>query len=171
VLAGWGDEPLVYMALGTMFTMRREVFAAVLEALAELPVRVLVSTWGRFSAEDLAPVPGNARIAAQVNSRAVLREARLHISHGGASSVHESLVEGVPLLCLPQAADQALWAGAVQATGAAEILEDESPAAIRSAAERLLAEGAIRRRVEEIQRSLADYDGAQVAADAVAELL
>jgi MGT family glycosyltransferase len=172
LLERWGDEPLVYVAFGTVYNDRKELFLAILEALADLPVRVLVSTWGRFTADDLAPVPANARIAASVDSRAVLREARLHITHGGSNSLHESLVEAVPMLCFPPGrGGAALWAGAAEAIGAAEIQRDHSADAIRAAVSRLLDDDVMQRRVSDVARSLAAYDGAAVASQAVDELV
>jgi MGT family glycosyltransferase len=171
LLAEWGDEPLVYMALGTVFTDRRALFRATLEALAEEPVRLLVSTWQRFSAADLAPIPPNARVAEHVVSRAVLRHASLHVTHGGGGSVHESLLAGVPMLCLPQGSDQSAWAARVAALGAAEVVADESPAAIRDGVRRLLADETAARRARELGAGLERYDGAKIAVEAVAELL
>jgi MGT family glycosyltransferase len=170
-LAGWGDEPLVYMALGTVFTDRKPLFLSVLEALAELPVRLLMSTWGRFTADDLAPVPANARVAARVNSRAVLREARLQITHGGPSSLHESLLAGVPMLFFPPTRGSARWAACAEAIGAAEVQSDHSANAIRAAVERLLTDDTTQRRAGELARSLAAYDGMAVAVQAVDEVL
>jgi MGT family glycosyltransferase len=171
LVAEWGDEPLVYMALGTIYTDRRAVFRATLEALDEEPVRLLVSTWQRFSAADLAPIPPNARVAEHVASRAVLRHASLHVTHGGGSSVHESLLAGVPMLCLPQGSDQGAWAARVAALGAGEVLADESPAAIRDGVRRLLGDAAPARRARELGDSLERYDGAKIAVEAVDELL
>jgi MGT family glycosyltransferase len=171
LLADWGDEPLVYMAMGTMYTQRHDLFAATLEAAADLPVRLLLSTWGRFTAEDLAPIPANARVAASVDSRAVLREAQVHVTHGGGSSVHESLIEGVPMLCLPQGADQRRWSRRATAVGAAEVLQAETAEAIREGIVRLLDDRSMADRAREVGRSLAEYDGARIAAQAVEELL
>jgi MGT family glycosyltransferase len=171
LLAAWGDEPLVYMALGTIYTDRRALFRATLEALAEEPVRLLVSTWQRFSADDLAPIPPNARVAEHVASRAVLPHTSLHVTHGGGSSVHESLVAGVPMLCLPQGSDQSAWAARVAALGAGEVLADESPVAIRDGVRRLLADATAARRARELGDGLERYDGAKIAVEAVEELL
>ena len=59
-----------------------------------------------------------SRSSAYVPSRAVLSHAALHITHGGANSVHESLAAGVPMVCLPQGDDHHLWAERVRVLGA-----------------------------------------------------
>jgi MGT family glycosyltransferase len=168
-----GDDarPLVYVALGTVYTSNARLFRNVLEALAGEPVRVLVATWGRLSADDLAPVPDNAVVTARVDSRAVLRRAEVHVSHGGAGSAHESVLEGVPMLLVPQGSDQSLWTERLVDLGVGARAESESPEAIRAGVLGLLEDESMRDRTGALGARLRAYDGAGVVAGAVEELL
>jgi MGT family glycosyltransferase len=168
-----GDErrPLVYAALGTIFTGNAALFRAIMEALADEPVRVLISTWGQLSADDLAPVPENVVVAARVDSRSVLRRAAVHICHGGAGSAHESVVEGVPMLFVPQGADQLFWTERLVALGAGVRADDESPESIRAGVLRLLDDVGTRERTRALGARLREHDGAGIAVRAVEEVL
>ncbi len=75
--------------------------------MTDQPVRLVISAGGRtLTGEDLGPLPENVTVHEFLESRAVLGGASVHITHGGCNSVHESLVAGVPMVCLPQAFDQ-----------------------------------------------------------------
>jgi MGT family glycosyltransferase len=167
-----GDgPPLVYVALGTVYGGNASVFRAVLDALAEEPVRVLVATWGHLAAEALEPVPGNAEVAGRVDSLEVLRRAAVHVTHGGAGSAQESVVAGVPMLFLPQGSDNAAWAERFVALGVGERPAGDSPDEIRAGVRRLLADGAMHERTLALGRRLGAPDGAAAAVEAVESLL
>ena len=119
-------RPLVYVAFGTLFGGRREAFAAVLDALADEDVRVLVGAGG-LRPDELAPVPANATVVGFANARAVLRDAAVFVTHGGTASVHEALAAGVPMVCLPLGADHWQWSRRVCDLGAGEMLGAIAP--------------------------------------------
>jgi MGT family glycosyltransferase len=153
------ERPLVYVAFGTFFNGMAGLFRLALEALADEPVDVLVSTGGGpVTRGELGPLPANAVVEEFVNSVEVLAEAAVHVTHGGGSSVHESLLTGTPMVCLPLGADQHSWAEVAQRLGAACIVE-QAPWAIRRAVGELLADDAYRDRAGRLGEHLAQYDG------------
>jgi UDP:flavonoid glycosyltransferase YjiC (YdhE family) len=94
----------------------------------------------------------------------------VHITHCGNNSVHETLLAGVPMLCVPQAYDQFPLAGRVAELGAGLIAE-EDPEAIRTGVRRLLADDAPRARARQLGRHLAAYDGEGRVAELVERAL
>ena len=164
------DRPLVYVALGTFYNYRAEVFKAVLEALNDAPVDVLVSTGRGVSKVELEPLPENVRVYEFVRSRSVLEQASVHVTHGGSGSVHESLLAGVPMVCIPQGADQYSWSERVQAVGAGE-LSDATAGAIRVSVDRALSGEDMRCRAREIGEELACYDGERRVAELIERVL
>jgi UDP:flavonoid glycosyltransferase YjiC (YdhE family) len=161
---GDAHRPLVYAALGTLFNERPEVFRAIAEAIDG---EVLMAV-GRADLAALGPLPERARAVPWVDDQAaVLRRARLFVSHGGMNSISEALVAGTPLLVLPQTAEQAVNARRVAELGAGRVLHDEhpTPALIRAAAEALLASDAAARAAD-LGHTLA-APGPAAAADAV----
>jgi MGT family glycosyltransferase len=157
--------PLVYACFGTAQNRRTELFRIAIDALAGQPVQLLMSTAGRrLTPEDLGPVPSNVTVREFVPAREVLARATVHITHGGCNSVHESLVAGVPLVCLPQAFDQIPLSRRVAQIGAGVIVEEEASALARAALG-LLVDDLTRERTRVIGKDLQRYDGeAQVAA-------
>jgi MGT family glycosyltransferase len=168
---GHGARPLVYVALGTMFSFNPEPFARVIEALAEEPVDVFVAVGNAPVRDQLGSLPPNVSVHGYVDSRAVLARASVHVTHGGASSVHESIVGGVPMVCLPQGSDHNGWAMQIEALGIGEVVVDGEPAAIRGAVRRLLEDDSPRARVRELSEHLLGFDGAERLDRVVAGLL
>jgi MGT family glycosyltransferase len=163
--------PLVYVALGTLFSNQRGVFRAALDGLADVDVRVLVGTGGRLSAEDLEPVPANATVEPWPDGPSVLRDAAVAVTHGGIGVVHEALAAAVPMLCLPQGADQWSWAQRIVDLGVGSVLTDPTPDGVRDAVTGLLRDESAGRRVTQLAAHLASYPGAAIAVDAVESIL
>jgi|SRR5581483_894211 len=105
--------PLIYLTMGT-FMASVDVFRLVLDALADEPVRVLVTT-GPLEAESLGAVPANARVERFVPQAEVLPDCAVVVHHGGSGTMYGSLAHGAPQLVIPQGADNfingALMAG------------------------------------------------------------
>lgn len=113
-----GDDPLVYISMGTIFNSRPALLRACFEALTGIRCRVLVATGGAVDAQTLGPVPPNVLVREIVPQLDVLPRASLFITHGGMNSVSEALWFGVPLVALPQHGDQFLVAARVAELGA-----------------------------------------------------
>lgn len=158
------EEPrtrrLVYACFGTSYNTRPELFRSVIEALGRQPFDVLISTGeGRVSLEELRPLPENVEVRAFVPARDVLARAEVHVTHGGCGSVHESLLAGVPMVCVPQAYDQFSLAERVELLGAGVVAQGE-PAAVRAAVLSLLGDARARGRAMQMAERLVRYDGA-----------
>jgi MGT family glycosyltransferase len=165
------QRPLVYVCFGTCFNRRLNHFKAVLEALAEEPVDVLVSTGKRDADDDgvvtpgqLEPLPPNIVARDFVAGREVLSRARVHVTHGGCNSVHESLLAGVPMVVVPQAFDQAPLGKRIDELGAG-LLAGETPESIRGGVRRLLGDDRAHVRAGELSRHLVAFDGRQRIAE------
>jgi UDP:flavonoid glycosyltransferase YjiC (YdhE family) len=121
--AEWGDPaaPLVYVSFGSVAgsTGRFDaLYPAILEVLADLPVRVLVTTGNGYDPARLEPRPGNAWATRWWPQVAVMRAAALVIGHGGFGTTMTALAAGLPQLVLPLfSSDQFLNAERVDAVG------------------------------------------------------
>jgi Erythromycin biosynthesis protein CIII-like, C-terminal domain len=124
--AGWvppgapasdGEAPLVVVALGTTPMDEGPVLQAVLDALAEAPVRVLAMLGAHLTASDL-DVPANATVTGYVRHAAVLPHASALVTHAGLGTVLAALAHGVPLVCVPLGREQPDNAAAVARLGA-----------------------------------------------------
>ena len=105
----WGgnDDPLVYLSFGSVAAGAHlpyfpAVYRAAIDALAPLPVRVLVTTGdaGRDLGE-LGEIPPNVHVETWVPHDAVAARASVIVCHGGYGSTLGALAHGVPLVVLP----------------------------------------------------------------------
>jgi len=121
--AEWGDPdaPLVYVSFGSVAGLLGRfdaLYPAVLEALADLSVRVLITTGNGYDPSRLDPLPANAWAVQWWPQSAVMREAALLIGHGGFGTTMTAVAAGVPQLVLPLfSADQFQNAERVEAVG------------------------------------------------------
>ena len=106
---------------------------------------------------ELTPIPDNARVERYISQALVLPHASVVVSHGGSGSTLAALACGLPILFVPQAADQFDNAACVQSLGAGlRLLPDElDVTAARSALESLLGDAAYRERAETIAAEIA----------------
>ena len=164
-------RPLVYVSLGTFFNFVGPVYRSIIDALASEPLDVVISTGrGPVAPSDLDGLAPNVMAHEFVDARELLARADVMITHCGASSVHEALIAGVPMVCMPQALDQFAWADRVQDLGAGLITEENAPA-IWGAVTGLLEDSGPRDRARALGDALTSYDGDGAVATAVAQTL
>jgi UDP:flavonoid glycosyltransferase YjiC (YdhE family) len=84
--------------------------------------------------------------------------------------VHDALLAGVPMLCLPQGTDNRGWCKRVEALGAGQIVEPD-PDALRQLVGRLLGDEETHSRTAAIGRRLKQYDGEAVVASLIEQAL
>jgi MGT family glycosyltransferase len=164
-------RPLIYVCFGTSYNKRGDLYRKVIQALADDPVDVLVSTGGGFvTAADVDPLPANVTLREFVPARDVLAQASVHVTHGGCNSVHETLLAGVPMVCIPQAFDQFGLGGRIHLLGAG-VLARERQEEIGQAVRLLLDTEKARARARELGEHLAGYDGDRRVAEAIEQAL
>jgi UDP:flavonoid glycosyltransferase YjiC (YdhE family) len=111
------SDPLVYVTLGTVFS-NEAVLATVVDALRELPVRVVVTVGPRGEPEALGPQPDNVHVARYIPQTQLLDHCSLVVSHAGSGTFLAALAAKLPQVCIPQAADQFFNAAACAQVGA-----------------------------------------------------
>ncbi|HKR87752.1 MAG TPA: glycosyltransferase [Phenylobacterium sp.] len=143
-ISPWGQDarPLVLVGFSTSFQDHVGVLQRVLDALAGLPVRVLLTTGETIDPGELVPGP-NAVVVRQAPHVAVMAEAALVITHGGHGTLIRALAQGLPSLILPHGRDQEDNARRVTERGAGLRLPAQAAVEeIAAAVHRLLAEPA-----------------------------
>jgi UDP:flavonoid glycosyltransferase YjiC (YdhE family) len=137
-----GDGPLVVVAFSTTYQGHEGVLARVIEAVAALGLRAVVTLGPALRPEDVR-APASIAVVQHASHSALFPRARLVVTHGGHGTVLRALAAGVPLLVLPMGRDQGDNAARVVYAGAGASLSSHSSAArIRRAVERLLADEA-----------------------------
>ncbi len=136
-----GDAPLVYVTLGTVHAHASALTAAV-TGLAALDVRVVVAVGPAGDTAALGPQPSHVVVTSWVDQAALLRRCAVVVSHAGSGTFLGALADGLPQLCLPQAADQFRNAAAAERSGLGLVLAPGAVTAdeVAGAVRRLLAE-------------------------------
>ncbi len=139
----WLDEleqPLVYVTLGTVFN-KPDVLRQLLDGL-DGSVSALVTTGRNVDPESLGSRPPNVRVERFVPQEQVLPRCAAVVSHGGSGSVRGALALGLPLVLVPQGADQFDNAARCAAVGAGVVVKPEelTAEAVRLALRRVLEE-------------------------------
>ena len=172
----WADDdptPLVLVSFSTGFEQRNvDKLQRALDALAYLPVHVVATTGGIVAPNELA-APANAVVLNYAAHDPIMRRAALIMTHGGHGTAMRALRYGVPMVVIPGlAGDQPFVAAAVEEWGAGRALPgDADVAAMRQAAQDVLANPAYRRAAQGRSASLRDVDGAASAAREVEALV
>jgi MGT family glycosyltransferase len=165
-LAG-GSEPLVYLSLGSLGSGDVELMRGLIGSLAEAPYRVIVSMGPQHSELELAPNMTGAEFLPQTS---ILPEVDLVITHGGNNTVTECLHFGRPMVLLPLFWDQYDNAQRIDETGFGRRLATYShdPAELPAAIDELLADAALRRRLDAVSARLRATAGSERAANLIA---
>lgn len=127
-----GTDPLVYLTFGTVAPQREffpDLYRAAIDALAPLPIQLVVTVGRDRDPAHLGTVPANVRVERWVDHGSVLRHASAVVCHGGSGTVRGALAQEVPLVIMPMFADQPHNAARVHALGAGIAVRPE-PAGI-----------------------------------------
>lgn len=169
------DRPLIYISLGTINNQNLEFYRQCFHAFGDYRAQVVLSVGKQTDIAALGAVPENFIVRNFVPQLELLERASVFVTHGGLNSVHEGLLEGVPLVVIPQQVEQAIVAQRVAKTGAGIALGDRPPygrvtsTKLRQAVERALGpEGkAFRKHAQQLGDSLRGAGGSTKAAEEI----
>ncbi len=155
------EAPVIYISLGTVFNDKADFYRMCYEAFADIGFIVVLSVGKRTNIAALGPMPHNFIVQEFVPQLELLQRAALFVTHGGMNSVSEALYYGVPLIVIPQSADQNLVGQRIQQLGAGKSLRRASLTAqrLRSTAEHILANPAYQQTSARLGKSFGQPDG------------
>ena len=172
--AWWaGDRrPLVYVTFGSVagaMSMAVEAYSAALEAVGDLPIRVLLTVGPDADPASFSKGPANVRVERWVSQRDVLGEAAAVVCHGGSGSTLGAIAAGLPLVVVPLFADQPYNARRVAALGAGLEAAPEA-SAIRDALTRVLDEPSYGAAAQHLAAEARRQPSTDACVDALGEL-
>ena len=134
------DRPTVFASLGTVFNKTPGVLEAIVQALVDEPVNVIVAIGRDQDPARFGPQPDHIRLEPYLPQPLLLEHCDAFLTHGGFNSVKEALGAGVPMVALPISADQPYSAERCAAIGAGRTVGagDRTPHAIRDAVRQVL---------------------------------
>jgi len=98
---------VLLVSLGSAYTRQPEFYRQCIAAFGDLPDWHVVLQIGKYTnPSELGHIPSNIETHSWVPQRAILERADAFITHAGMGSCGEGLQAGVPMIAVPQAAEQ-----------------------------------------------------------------
>jgi UDP:flavonoid glycosyltransferase YjiC (YdhE family) len=165
--------PIIYVTMGTIWNSDLDLFRHVIEAVRDEAVALVVTVGRQNDPAALGPQPDNVEVHRYVPQALVLERCDAVVAHGGSGTTLGALAFGVPLLVIPQGADQYSNADRVVAAGAGRQLrpDEVTVPAIRQAVRALLDEPGYRRTAERVAAEIRAMPTAEHAIERIEALL
>lgn len=166
---GLGGRPVVYVTLGTVENEAEGVLEAAVAGLGDEPVDLVVTVGPSRDPGELGPQPPHVHVERYVAQSLLLPRCDVVVAHGGSGTMLAALALGLPMLLLPQGANQFSNAERCAAAGVARWLppHEVTPGAVRDAVRLLLSDPSHRQRAEVLAAEIAAMPA---PGDAVPEL-
>ena len=164
-----GDGALIYLSLGSLGSGDVPLMERLVEVLGAAPHRFVVSKGPQHAEYKLAANMAGEEFLPQTS---ILPVVELVITHGGNNTITEALHFGRPTIVLPLFWDQHDNAQRMDETGCGVRLATYAfePEKMSGAIDRLLGDGVLQRRLEEIARRLQASPGNERAAGLIERL-
>jgi hypothetical protein len=160
--AGRGDRrPRVLVTFGTMFSFPQVISPLLNELLTQdVDVRVTLNSSSPEEFSVDADKADRVEFVGFTPLVELLRDVDVVLTHGGAGTVLGTLAEGIPMVVVPQGADQPIHAERVAAAGAGIAIPqgDAAPEAVAETVRKVLAAPTYRGLAEKIAEQIAGYD-------------
>ena len=163
-------EKLIYISMGTVNNDMMPLYKTCITTLADTEYQVIISVGNLVSIKEFGKLPENISVYEHVDQIAVLQVADIFLSHCGMNSVNESLYFGVPLLMLPQTAEQGGVAERVHQLGAGIKLKKTDGASIIYAINKLFSVNSYKDNAQKISWSFRQCVGSKGAADKIEQV-
>lgn len=171
---GWqrpeGAEKVLLVSLGSSYTQQPEFYRQCVSAFGGLAGWHVVLQIGKHvDPAELGDVPGNVEVRSWVPQLAILEQADAFVTHAGMGSSSEGLFNGVPMIAVPQGAEQPLNADRLVELGVARRVDtaDATADALRSALLELTSDPDVALRAARLKAEVRAEGGTARAADLV----
>ncbi len=160
----------IYISQGTVFNRSINFYKLCFEAFGNSEHSVVMSIGKHTNLDDLGGIPSNFIVKQYVPQTEVLKYTKLFITHGGMNSTSEGLYYGVPLIVIPQNADQPMIAEQIAKIGAGLQLQSQNltPMQLREAAKNVLNNNSsYNKAIDSIKKSFREAGGYQQAVNEI----
>ena len=169
-----GVGKVLLISLGSAYTNQPEFYRRCLEAYGDLAGWHVVLQIGKHTDPDeLGDVPGNVEVHSWVPQLTILEQADAFVTHAGMGGSSEGLYAGVPMIAVPQGAEQFMNADRLVELGVARRIDtaDATADALRTALTELVAAPDVARRSARLRAEARAEGGTGRAAGLVEEML
>ena len=165
--------PIVYITLGTVYNRNLDVFRALLDGLRDEALNIVVTVGKQNDPAVLGRQPSNIHVHQYIPQELLLPRCAAVVTHGGAGSTLGALAFGLPLLVVPQGADQFYNAERVVAAGGGSSTDADRLTAdsVRDGVRMLLRDATFRAAAHRIKNEFDAMPDPRQAVDALERLL
>lgn len=167
-------DHVLLVSLGSAYTRRPAFYRQCIAAFGDLPGWHVVLQIGRYTdPEELGTVPLNVEVHSWVPQRAILEQADAFVTHAGMGGCGEGLLAAVPMIAVPQGAEQFANADRLVELGVARRVDtaDATAQTLRTALHDLVTDPERVIRSRQLQAAARAEGGTPRAADLVEKLL
>ncbi|MFE7523065.1 macrolide family glycosyltransferase [Streptomyces halstedii] len=165
-----GAENVLLVSLGSAYTRQPEFYRRCLAAYGDLPGWHVVLQIGKYvDPGELGAIPSNVEVHSWVPQLAILEQADAFVTHAGMGGSGEGLYTGVPMIAVPQGAEQFMNADRLVELGVARRIDtaDATPEALRTALRELTTDPEVARRSAALRAGARAEGGTARAADLI----
>ncbi|WP_442812098.1 macrolide family glycosyltransferase [Streptomyces sp. NBC_01212] len=169
-----GAENVLLISLGSAYTRQPDFYRRCLEAYGDLTGWHVVLQVGKYvDPDELGRIPDNVEVHSWVPQSAILEQADAFVTHAGMGGSGEGLYNGVPMIAVPQGAEQFMNADRLVELGVARRIDtaDATAVALRTALTELVTDPEVGRRSARLRADARAEGGTARAADLVEEML
>ena len=163
-------DKLIYISMGTVNNDMMPFYKSCISALANTDYQVIMSVGNLVSIRDFGTLPENISVYSHIDQIAVLEKADVFVSHCGMNSVSESLYFEVPLVMLPQTAEQKGVAKRVSELNAGVKLDKSDGDSVLCAINKILRDSTYKQNAGKIAESFKNSSGAKGAAAKIIQI-
>lgn len=163
-------EKVLLISLGSAYTRQPEFYRQCLRAYGDLPGWHVVLQIGKYTdPRELGHIPANVEVRSWVPQRAILEQVDAFVTHAGMGGCSEGLMAGVPMIAVPQAAEQFMNADRLVELGVARRIDTPQATAqnLRGALNDLITDPEVARRSAHLRAATRIEGGTMRAADLV----
>ncbi|MFI1973492.1 macrolide family glycosyltransferase [Streptomyces cinnamoneus] len=167
-------ENVLLISLGSAYTRQPEFYRQCLAAYGDLPGWHVVLQIGKYvDPRELGDIPSNVEVHSWVPQLAVLEQADAFVTHAGMGGSSEGLFTGVPMIAVPQGAEQFTNADRLVELGVARRVDTPEATAetLRAALSELVTDPDVARRAAALRAAARAEGGSSRAADLIEEML
>ncbi|MFI0780703.1 macrolide family glycosyltransferase [Streptomyces sp. NPDC021212] len=169
-----GAGRVLLVSLGSAYTRQPGFYRECLAAFGDLPGWHVVLQIGRHvDPAELGHIPAGVEVHPWVPQLAILEQADAFVTHAGMGSSGEGLYCGLPMIAVPQGAEQPMNADRLVELGVARRVDTAEATAevLRAALLDLTGDSEVARRAAELRDQVRAEGGTARAADLIEEML
>jgi UDP:flavonoid glycosyltransferase YjiC (YdhE family) len=157
------QRPTVFASLGTVFNQLTDILTAILDALRDEPINLILAVGRNTDPLTFGAQPPNVHIVRYIPQSLLLPYCDMVVTQGGSGTTMDALSHGLPMVMIPIAADQPQNARRCAELGIARMIEPGQQVGlaetIRDAVREVLSDPHYKQNAQNLQKEIEALPG------------